>query len=201
MAGDGNILSFPRHADRTGGAVVSVPAEEEGKPAEKRTERYIQITMRANNMGHDINGPKLTETGWYTLGMTCTADGAVHYFLKQGVEDLTEQDRIGSSFPYGFRASQFETYFFDVLALDNGRTWSTHWVIDDPKIFVIPPQGQTVAQLYRVKKQPQRRQQVTQNRTRQQRASNSQNTAKANTGRGTTSNSRSASASRSAAQR
>ena len=38
---------------------------------------------------------------------------------------------------------------------DNGRNWSTQWVIDDPKIFVIPPQGQTVANLYRVKAKPQ----------------------------------------------
>jgi hypothetical protein len=124
-------------------SVVNVPAGE-GKPAEKKYERYIQITMRANTMGHDINGPKLTETGWYTLGFSCTADGQVHYFLKKGVEDLTAEDRIGSSFPYGFRASQFETYFFDVLALDNGRTWSTPWVIDDPCLYLAsPPRNMT----------------------------------------------------------
>ncbi len=55
---------------------------------------------------------------------------------------------------------------------DNGRTWSTQWVIDDPKIFVIPPEGQTVAQLYRVKKQPQKRQQVSRSRTRKSNPSN-----------------------------
>jgi hypothetical protein len=41
-------------------------------------------------------------------------------------------------------------------------------VIDDPKVFVIPPQGQTVTQLYRVKKKPQMKQQVTRNRSLQQ---------------------------------
>jgi hypothetical protein len=31
-------------------------------------------------------------------------------------------------------------------------------VIDDPKVFVIPPPGQQVANLYRVKKKPQQKQ-------------------------------------------
>jgi hypothetical protein len=35
-----------------------------------------------------------------------------------------------------------------------GRTWSTKWVIDDPKIYVQPPAGQNVTNLYRVKKRP-----------------------------------------------
>ena len=54
--------------------------------------------------------------------------------------------------------------------MDNGHTWSTPWVIDDPKIYVIPPPGQQVAQLYRVKKQPQKPQQkqVAKNRPQQQ---------------------------------
>jgi hypothetical protein len=51
--------------------------------------------------------------------------------------------------------------------MDNGRTWSTPWVIDDPKIYVIPPAGQQVANLYKVKKQPQK-QQVSKNRSQQQ---------------------------------
>jgi hypothetical protein len=33
----------------------------------------------------------------------------------------------------------------NVANLDNGRTWSTPWVIDDPAVYVIPPQGQTLA--------------------------------------------------------
>ena len=41
----------------------------------------------------------------------------------------------------------FNNFFFNVANWDNGRTWSTQWVIDDPKVFVIPPEGQTVAQL------------------------------------------------------
>jgi hypothetical protein len=44
-------------------------------------------------------------------------------------------------------------------------------VIDDPKLYVIPPPGQTVANLYRVKKQPQK-QQVTKNRQQQEQQPN-----------------------------
>jgi hypothetical protein len=106
-----------------------------------------------------------------------------------------------SSFPYGMKCQTFNNFFFNVANWDNGRTWSTQWVIDDPKIFVIPPQGQAVAQLYRVKKQPQRRQQVTQNRTRQPRASSAQNATKTNGSRGTSANSKSASASRGTVRR
>jgi hypothetical protein len=49
------------------------------------------------------------------------------------------------------RCQHFNNFFFNVANWDNGRTWSTPWVIDDPKVFVIPPAGQTVANLYRVK--------------------------------------------------
>jgi hypothetical protein len=56
--------------------------------------------------------------------------------------------------------------------MDNGHTWSTPWVIDDPKIYVIPPAGQQVTNLYRVKKQPQK-QQVSRNRNQQQQQSSS----------------------------
>jgi len=37
----------------------------------------------------------------------------------------------------------------NVANLDNGRTWSTPWVIDDAMVYVIPPQGQTLAGLTR----------------------------------------------------
>ena len=40
-----------------------------------------------------------------------------------------------------------DTFFVNVANLDNGRTWSTPWVIDDPAVYVIPPQGQTVRNL------------------------------------------------------
>jgi hypothetical protein len=74
-----------------------------------------------------------------------------------------------SSYPYSMQALVFNNFFFNVANWDTGRTWSTPWVIDDPKVYVIPPQGQTVTQLYRVKKKPQmKQQQVTRNRSLQQ---------------------------------
>ncbi len=109
------------------------------KPAERKTQRYMRIAIRSDNRGRDLPGPNITESGWYTLGMTCTANGAVHYFFRPGVEDLRAEDRIGSHFPYGFRASQFETFFFNVLSRDTGKTWSTPWVIDDAFLYLSSP--------------------------------------------------------------
>jgi hypothetical protein len=37
-----------------------------------------------------------------------------------------------------------KTFFFNVCTHDTGRTWSTPWVIDDPKVyFVQRPQTAT----------------------------------------------------------
>lgn len=118
--------------------VVDIPAKDD-QPASRQTQRYMRIAIRSDGRGRDLPGPNLTETGWYTLGMTCTADGAVHYFFRQGVEDLRAEDRIASHFPYGFRASQFETFFFDVLSRDDGKTWSTPWIVDDAFLYLSSP--------------------------------------------------------------
>jgi hypothetical protein len=63
----------------------------------------------------------------------------VHFYASPGVDDLTAEDYLTSQFPYGFQARQFRTYFFDVCNNNNGRTWSTPFVIDDPKLFVMNP--------------------------------------------------------------
>jgi hypothetical protein len=95
--------------------------------------------------------------------MSFTADGQVHYYASEGVDDLTSDDYITSQFPYQMRCQAFNNFFFNVAIWENGRNWSTQWVIDDPKVFVIPPAGQEVASLYRRKARPQttRRNQVT----------------------------------------
>ena len=28
------------------------------------------------------------------------------------------------------------TNFYNVVNMDDGRTWSTKWIVDDPKVFV-----------------------------------------------------------------
>ncbi|HJQ79443.1 MAG TPA: hypothetical protein VJ828_05780 [Lacipirellulaceae bacterium] len=144
---------------------------------------FAKLTIRADRRGHDVRSIDITEPGWWTLGMSFTADGQVHYYASPGVDDLTEEDYLMSNFPYNMKGVSFHNFFFNVANWDNGRTWSTQWVIDDPKIFVIPPEGRTVAQLYRFKKQPQQRQQVSRNRTRRPAASSARSMSTSSRGR------------------
>jgi hypothetical protein len=118
-----------------------------------------KLTIRGDKLGRDVRSVDIKEPGWWTLGMSFTSDGQVHYYAHQGVADLTAEDHLLSSYPYGMKCLVYNNFFFNVANWDTGRTWSTPWVIDDPKLYVIPPQGQTVAQLYRVKKKPQMKQQ------------------------------------------
>ena len=94
-----------------------------------------QLLIRSDERGRDIWGPKITETGWWTLGMSFTPDGRVHYFAHPGLEDLTAADHIASHTPYSMPCRYFETFFFNVVSADNGRTWSTPWVIDDANLY------------------------------------------------------------------
>jgi len=92
------------------------------------------FVIRGGPSGHDFPGPKIKETGWWTLGMSFTPDGSVHYFARPGVEELTASDRISSQFPYGYRCEHLDTFFFNVCSGDNGK-WSTPWIIDDAALF------------------------------------------------------------------
>ncbi len=96
------------------------------------------FVLRAQRSGHDFNGPEITQTGWWTLGMSFTPDGQVHFYAKPGVDELTQEDHLASRYCYGFRAQQFHTFFFNILSHDDGRTWSTPWIIDDPSLYVVP---------------------------------------------------------------
>jgi hypothetical protein len=132
-----------------------------------------RLTVRGDKLGRDVRSVDIDEPGWWTLGMSFTDDGQIHYYAHKGVADLTAEDHLMSSFPYNEKCTTFNNFFFNVANWDNGRTWSTPWVIDDPKIYVIPPTGQQVANLYRVKKQPQK--QVAKNRMQQQQQQGSNN--------------------------
>lgn len=110
---------------------------------------FAQLSVRARSNGQDVPGPSIEEPGWWTFGMSFTPDGQVHQYAHAGVDDLTQADRLFSSFPYGNQAQFVDAFFVNVANLDNGRTWSTPWVIDDPMVYVIPPQGQSVAALTR----------------------------------------------------
>ena len=110
---------------------------------------YAKLTIRANSRGGDTRSLDIKEAGWWTLGMSFTHDGKIHYYASPGVDDLTEEDYLMSSYPYSYRCLTFNNFFFNVANMDNGRSWSTAWVIDDPKIYVQPPNGMEVTQLYR----------------------------------------------------
>ena len=114
-------------------------------------EDFAKLTVRSNSRGGDVRSFDVKEHGWWTMGMSFTPDGKIHYYASPGVDDLTEEDYLMSSFPYSYRCLTFNNFFFNVANMDNGRSWSTPWVIDDPKVFVQPPPGAEVAQLYRKK--------------------------------------------------
>lgn len=92
--------------------------------------------MRAGNRGEDLMGPTIKELGWWTLGMSFTADGKCHYFASQGLDKLTREDYLGSYYPHGFKAERFQTFFFNVVSWDDGKTWSTPWVVDDCMFYM-----------------------------------------------------------------
>jgi len=95
------------------------------------------ILVRADEYGQDITAMQITQTGWWTFGMTFTPDGMVHYYAKPGVGRLTPADRLVSKIPYGTRVENFNTIFFNIVNMDDGRTWSTEWIVDDPEIYVV----------------------------------------------------------------
>jgi hypothetical protein len=110
---------------------------------------FAQISFRAQQTGQDLLGPRILEPGWWTFGMSFTPDGRVHYYAHAGVEDLTADDHLFTSFAYGWECKVLDNVFFNVANQEDGQTWSTPWVVDDPALYVLPPQGQSVANLVR----------------------------------------------------
>ncbi|GIW98960.1 MAG: hypothetical protein KatS3mg111_2293 [Pirellulaceae bacterium] len=108
--------------------------EKTGKPYDS-----IYFRIRANPNGGDFLGPEIKQTGWWTLGMSISADGAVHYYARPGVGDLTAEDHIASQYPYGYRCERFRSAFFNVVNGDNGRDWTSPLIIDDTQVFVRNP--------------------------------------------------------------
>ena len=115
--------------------------EFESKDRSGKDHDYAYLRIRGNRRGGDFKGPQIGTTGWWTLGMSVTPDGMVHYYASPGSDDLTEEDYIASQFPYGYKAERFRTFFYNICSPDDGRTWSTSFVVDDPKVFVVRPVG------------------------------------------------------------
>ena len=97
------------------------------------------LTIRGDQLGRDVRHREIPveQFGWWTMGISMTGDGQIHYYAKPGVKDLTSADYITSQFPYSFHAERFRTFFFDVCNKDDGQSWSTPWVIDDPRLYVV----------------------------------------------------------------
>ncbi len=109
------------------------------KTSRKFEEDSAFITVRGNRRGQDVRYKEIPvdQFGWWTLGMSVTPNGQIHYYAKPGVDDLTANDHLTSQFPYGFSAQRFRTFFFDVCNQDNGKNWSTPFIIDDPQLYVV----------------------------------------------------------------
>jgi len=99
------------------------------------SEPKVNFVIRGADNGGDFPGPQITRSGWWTVGMSVTPDGRVHYYAREGVEDLRPQDKIASTTPYGYQAESMSTLFFNITSRNDGRTWSTPFIIDDPMIF------------------------------------------------------------------
>ena len=103
----------------------------------KYDQDFAVFIIRGDDSGHDFIGPSITKTGWWTLGMSFTPDGRVHYFASPGVDPLTAKDHIASHAPYYAKCQRFNTVFFNVCNQNNGRDYSTTWIIDDPELYVL----------------------------------------------------------------
>jgi hypothetical protein len=114
--------------------------------AKRKTEDSAYLRIRGGRNGGEIRGPKIDQTGWWTLGLSFSPDGMVHYFASQGVDELTMDDHITSQYPYGYRTELLKTFFFNVCTHDDGKTWSTPWVVDDPKVYFNKRQVATTKQ-------------------------------------------------------
>jgi hypothetical protein len=109
----------------------------ETKKVDGKIVNNLFFRVRSDRNGGDFRGPDIETTGWWTLGLSFTPDGVVHYFARPGVEDLTREDYIASALPYGYRCETFRTFFYNTVNKDDGKSWSTGFIIDDPKVFVI----------------------------------------------------------------
>ena len=93
------------------------------------------VICRCDEQGNEFMGPEITKTGWWTFGLSWTADGMTHYFAHPGVEPLTARDHIRTVKPYNADPQRVTTWFFNSINIDDGKTWSTAFVVDDPQLF------------------------------------------------------------------
>jgi hypothetical protein len=71
-----------------------------------------KLTIRGDRLGRDVRSLDIEEPGWWTLGISFSDDGQVHYYAHAGVADLTAEDHLMSSYPYGERCTHDEQFLF-----------------------------------------------------------------------------------------
>ena len=81
------------------------------------------LLIRSDELGRDLFGPYITETGLWTLGMSFTPDGKTHYYASPGVDPLTKADYITSQTPYNARTERLVTFFFNIVNEDDAKNW------------------------------------------------------------------------------
>jgi hypothetical protein len=104
----------------------------------------MRVLVRGDGWGRDIPSISFDPDSWCTLGMTFTPDGQCHFFAKPGTENLTAEDHVGSYHSYSYRAHTFETFFFNVMNIDDGVSMSTPLIIDNAMMYVATPPRSTV---------------------------------------------------------
>lgn len=120
------------------------------KEQTRSEEDSVYFRVRANGQGGDVKGPAITEMGWWTLGIAISSNGAVHYYARPGVEDLTIDDYISTQFPYNYKAETFRSAFFNIVNMDNGRSWTSTLIVDDTYVFLgNTPSRSSAAQMAR----------------------------------------------------
>jgi hypothetical protein len=107
----------------------------EWKPTDGKPGPLVRSWIRADNHGRDMPSLTFEPETWITMGISHTPDGAVHFFQRAGIEELTKEDCVGSYHCYGWRAHTFQTFFLNVINMDDGRSVSTPWIVDDAYLF------------------------------------------------------------------
>ena len=95
------------------------------------------LAVRSDSRGRDFRVAEMEQFGWWTFGISVTPDGMVHYYASPGVDPLTASDRLTSQAPYGFDAEMVTSFFFNFCNTNDGRTWSTPIVIDNPEMYLV----------------------------------------------------------------
>lgn len=96
----------------------------------------VYFRVRANGTGGDMKGPDIAVAGWWTLGISVSSNGAVHYYAHPGIDDLTPDDYITTQYPYNYRAETFRSAFFNIVNNDNGRSWTSPLIVDDTYVYL-----------------------------------------------------------------